>query len=108
MKATTTAIEKLATYIRKHGPVLAARVSSTQTSQPWAYWDVVPYEVRLRARDSRPTAVAQGRAGFGTRSERKAARMLAEYCEDTGRLPIDRIGPLTEADAARLLEMLEK
>lgn len=67
---------------------------------------MVPYVIRLRVSDGHPTSTAQGRAGFGTRSTNKAERMLVEYCEETGRIPVERIGPVGEEEAKRILELL--
>ena len=106
--ATKTALETLADYIRENGPIATARISTARCgSCPWQYWDIVPYSIRLRA-DGRPTNSAQGRAERITRSERKAERMLADVCEREGRIPLQRIGVLSEQDAEFVLSEIAK
>lgn len=94
-------------YVRTNGPIETARVSSAQcgSSCPWAYWGAVRYEIRL-GRDGSPTNVARERAGRDRRSVAGAERDCDAMCEREGRLPLQRIGRLTEYDAQIVLRWI--
>jgi len=96
----------LAALVRQYGPVPCARVSSAQASgaaKRYPYWGVVRYEIRLR-KDGQLSAVACERAASDRRSTRLVEQDRDELCEREGRLAWDGIGPLSETDAAYVLQ----
>jgi len=103
----TENLTKLAEVIKTRGPIKTARVSSTQCGAcKWNYWDTVRYQIRL-ARDGMPTNTALERAGFGRRSTRLVQQDLDSLCEREGRIPLSRIGHLTDSDAGLVLKEIE-
>lgn len=98
-------LRRLADHIRMHGPIATARVSSAQArgaAKQYSYWGAVRYEVRLGA-DGAPTNRPLERASSDRRSERLAERDCDELCESEGRIQLQRIGRVRDADVARLM-----
>jgi hypothetical protein len=95
----------LSALVQRYGPIPCVRVSSAQASgraKGYPYWGAVRYEIRLR-KDGVLTAIATERASSDRRSQRLVERDRAELCVREGRLAWDGIGPLTEAEVARVL-----
>lgn len=101
-------ISLLAHYIRLHGPVGTARVSSAQArgaAKRYAYWGAVRYEIRL-TRAGRPANFAIGRASSDRRSVAGAERDADAICGREGRIRCDVIGEIDEDNAAVVLRRL--
>ncbi len=95
-------VSLLALHLRTHGPIKTARVSSAQANCPYSYWGAVRYHIRLTVAGV-PSNVALERASSDRRSVAGAERDCEAMCEREGRIRLDRIGPVSEQDAARLL-----
>ncbi len=101
--STPTNLETLASVIRKRGPIPSVRVSTAkQGSVPYPYWGAVRYSIRLAA-DGTPTNVAQEHATRDRRTIAGAERDAEAIADREDRVELQRIGRLTEADAAFVL-----
>lgn len=98
-------ISMLAHHIRTHGPIPTCRVSCAQArgaAKKYAYWGAVRYEIRL-TKDGAPTNRPLERASSDRRSLRLAEQDCDAICEREGRVVVDRIGRLKEAEAEDVL-----
>jgi len=104
---TTTAKERLAEYIRAHGPVKTVRVSSVQGPKKYPYWAPKRYQIEL-SRDGMPAhRPAAGECGTIRASYRLAHQEAEEIAALGGRILVEwRIGPLAESQCAEILERL--
>lgn len=104
-----SAIERLARYIRHHGHVRTARVSSAQASgaaKSYSYWGVARYHITTGARDGLPINVPVERAASDRRAWHLAYDDLLAVCEAEHRIECQRIGHLSERDAAAIISAL--
>lgn len=104
-----SAISHLAHYIRTHGPIATARVSSAQArgrAKKYSYWGVVRYELRL-SRDGRPINVALERASSDRRSERLVDQDCDALCDCEDRFRLQAIGAVGEHDAHDIMARLD-
>ena len=98
----------LSRYIRVHGPIKTARVSTAQCGSgcPWKYWGAVRYEIRLR-RDGVPSHFALERASRDRRSVAGAERDCEAMCDHEDRIEMQcGQGRLSEADCRYILSHL--
>lgn len=86
-------------------PIKSCRVSSAKArgeAKKYAYWGAVRYQMRL-THDGLVTNVAMEAASSDRRSLRLAKRDAEELCARENRVMCQRIGHLTEEDAAEVL-----
>lgn len=102
------ALSTLSDLLRAQGPIGAVRISSAQargSAKRFPYWGAVRYEIRL-GRDGAPTCVAIERASSDRRSLRLAEQDAERIAETENRVECQRIGRMTDADAAHVLRWM--
>lgn len=110
IRKTDSAIERLARYLRHHGQVRTARVSSAKArgaAKQYAYYGAARYMLTVAERDGLPINIPIEAARSDRRAYRLALADMDSLCYFERRIPCFAIGHLTEAEAAIALERLE-
>lgn len=108
--STKDPIQALAAWIKEHGPIPAARVSSAGCVRTriggFAYYGVARYAIVIK--DGVPVARCTAGAPRARRSRRLAERDAQQVCAEEHRVLINARGPLTEEECADVLRRLRK
>jgi hypothetical protein len=106
MSSNLSALRALSAIVAAVGPIPTVRVSSAQArggAKGYAYWGAARGEIRARKRDGVLTVVSVEQASSDRRSERLAERDADAIAEREGRHYVQRLGVLSESDAALVL-----
>ena len=103
-----TAITRLTTYVRRHGPIAAVRVSSAKArgaAKAYSYWGAARYEIRISTRGVL-ISVATERATSDRRSFAGAERDAELIAIAEHRVEVQAIGEIRESEAHVIMRQL--